>query len=60
MHRKTGKAAEVIQWGDGPVALKALGLGWAESKDGAERREFPKDAALQTITRRCEGGKFWA
>jgi hypothetical protein len=58
VHRKSGKAAEVIQWGDGPVALEALGLGWAEVEEWAKRTAVPKGAAQQTIARRCEGGKF--
>lgn len=58
VHRKSGKAAEVIQWGEGPVALEALGLGWTEVEEWAKRTAVPKGAAQQTIARRCEGGKF--
>ena len=50
--------AEVIQWGEVPVVLEALGLGWAEVEEWAKRKEVPKGAAQQTIARRCEGGKF--
>ena len=58
VHRKSGKVAEVIQWGEVPVVLEALGLGWAEVEEWAKRKEVPKGAAQQTIARRCEGGKF--
>ncbi|WP_322771749.1 hypothetical protein [Synechococcus sp. CBW1107] len=58
VHRKSGKVAEVIQWGEVPVVLETLGLGWADVEEWAKRKEVPKGAAQQTIARRCEGGKF--
>lgn len=58
VHLKSGKVAEVIQWGDGPVALETLGLDWPQVEEWAKRTAVPKGAAQQTIARRCEGGKF--
>lgn len=58
VHGKTGKVAEVIQWGEGPVALEALGLGWPEVEEWAKRTEVPKRVSQQAFARRCEGGKF--
>ena len=58
VHRKSGKIAEVIQWGDGPVALEALGLGWAEVEEWAKRTAVPRSVAVQVLARSCEGGQF--
>ena len=58
VHRKSEKVAEVIQWGDGPVALEALGLDWPQVEEWAKRTEVPKKVAQQAFARRCEAGQF--
>jgi len=58
VHRKSEKVAEVIQWGDGPVALEALGLDWPQVEEWAKRTEVPKKVAQQAFARSCEAGQF--
>jgi hypothetical protein len=58
LHRKTGRVAEVIQWGDGPVELAALGLDWPHVEEWAKCIEVPKRVAEQAFVRRCQGGQF--
>jgi hypothetical protein len=58
VHRKSEKVAEVIQWGDGPVALVALGLDWPQVEEWAKRMEAPKKVAQQAFARSCEAGQF--
>ncbi len=58
VHRKTGKVAEVIQWGDGPVAREALGLDWPQVEEWAKRTAVPKGAAQLALARSCKDGQF--
>lgn len=58
VHNKSRKVAEVIQWGEGPVALEALGLDWPQVEEWAKRTEAPKKVAQQAFARRCEAGQF--
>ncbi len=58
VHYKTRKVAEVIQWGEGPVALEALGLDWPQVEEWAKRTEVPKRVAQQAFARSCEAGQF--
>jgi hypothetical protein len=58
VHSKTGKVAEVIQWGEGPVALETLGLDWPQVEEWAKRTEAPKKGAQQAFARSCKSGQF--
>ncbi|MCT0228916.1 hypothetical protein KQ300_12050 [Synechococcus sp. CS-1331] len=58
VHKKSRKVAEVIQWGEGPVALEALALAWSEVEEWAKRTEVPKTVAKQAFARKCEAGQF--
>ncbi len=58
VHLKTGQFAEVIQWGDGPVSLAALGLDWPQVEEWAKCTEAPKKVAQQAFARSCERGQF--
>ena len=58
VHHKSRKVAEVIQWGEGPVALETLGLDWPQVEEWAKRMAVPKGAAQQAFARSCEGGQF--
>lgn len=58
VHIKTGRVAEVIQWGDAPVELDRLGLGWPQVEEWAKRSAAPKRVIQAAISRNCKGGKF--
>jgi hypothetical protein len=58
IHLKTGRVAEVIQWGDGPVELERLGLAWPHVEEWAKRNAAPKSVTQVAITRTCQRGKF--
>lgn len=53
IHIKTGKVAQVIQWGNGPVALEQLGLDWPAVEEWAKRTSAPRAAAQEVITQSC-------
>lgn len=58
IHLKTGRIAEVIQWGDGPVSLEDLGLGWPQVEEWAKRKEKPKRLIQKAIASQCQPGVF--
>ena len=58
VHRKTRKVAQVIQWGEGPVALKTLGLTWPEVEARAKRTAVPQSVAQQTLAQSCQNEHF--
>ena len=58
IHLKTGRVAEVIQWGDGPVDLERLGLNWPQVEEWAKRNAAPKQVIQAAIARNCQRGEF--
>lgn len=58
VHRKSGKVAEVIQWGTGPVELETLGLTWLEVEEWAKRTAVPRSITQQALARSCESRQF--
>jgi hypothetical protein len=58
IHVKTGRVAEVIQWGDGPVELESLGLAWPQVEVWAKRKAEPKRVIQEAIARNCQRGEF--
>lgn len=58
IHKKTGRVAEVIEWGKGPVDLEDLGLTWPQVEEWAKRRAAPKRVIQATIARNCQRGEF--
>jgi len=58
IHLKTGRVAEVIQWGDGPVDVERLGLAWPQVEEWAKRNAAPKRVIQTSIARNCQRGKF--
>ena len=59
VHRKSGKVAEVIQCGEGPVELETLGLTWPEVKEWAKRTAVPRNVEIQVFARICEVEQFF-
>lgn len=58
IHLKTGKVAQVIQWGGGPVALEQLGLAWPVVEEWAKSTSAPRAAAQMVIAKTCRQGQF--
>lgn len=58
IHLKTGRVAEVIQWGEGPVDLERLGLTWPQVEEWAKRNAAPKQVIQAAIARNCQRGEF--
>jgi hypothetical protein len=58
VHLKTGRVAEVIQWGDGPVELERLGLAWPQVEEWAKRSAAPRRVIQKAIARNCQRGEF--
>lgn len=58
VHLKTGRVAQVIQWGDGPVDLARLGLCWPDVEEWAKRKAVPRRVNPKAIARTCERGQF--
>ena len=58
IHKKTGRVAEMIQWGDGPVNLERLGLAWPQVEEWAKRNAAPKQVIQAAIARNCQRGEF--
>lgn len=58
VHRKSGKVAQVIQWGEGPVDLLHLGLTWPQVEEFAKRKAAPRGAVQMAISRSCARGQF--
>ena len=59
VHKETGRIAEVIQWGDGPVDLERLGLTWPQVEEWAKRNAAPKRVLQEAIARNCQHGQFF-
>ena len=59
VHRKSGKVAELIQCGEGPVELETLGLTWPEVKEWAKRTAVPRNVERQVFARICEVEQFF-
>lgn len=58
IHLKTGRVAEVIQWGEGPVDLLQLGLTWPQVEEWGKRKAAPRGAVQTAIARSCARGQF--
>jgi hypothetical protein len=58
IHRKTGRVAKVVQWGDGLVELEHLGLDWSSVEAWNKRTAGPRFASKKVIARSCQRGEF--
>lgn len=58
IHLKTGRVAQVMQWGSASVALEQLGLTWSEVEEWAKRTSAPRAAAQVVIAQTCIQGRF--
>lgn len=58
IHLKTRQVAQVIQWGNGPVALEQLGLAWPDVEEWAKSTSAPREVAQVVIAQTCRQGKF--
>ena len=58
IHLKTGRVAEVIQWGNGPVDLDQLGLDWESVEEWSKKNATRSRVIQAAIERTCQRGEF--